>query len=575
MPTARAALWRAVPVLLLLALYWPGLNTWFFQDDFGWLNLRRDVHSARDLGNALFAPKAHGNMRPLGENAYWLGLSSLFGPDPLPFHVTSFLTQAGSLLLLGAIVRRMLHSDWAAFGAQILWTVNIGLAPALGWSSIFNQILSGFFFLLAFYFLLRHVETGHRSDWVAHWIAFVLGLGALEINVVYPAIAAVYAFLYAPALVKRILPMSAVSATAVLVHFHFAPAASSGAYAPRIDARVFSTAWTYWRWALGPVPLWTALLLSLAVCGLIGWAIQRKRYVVLVCLAWFLLPLLPYLPLPEHRMDYYLAVPAIGLAMLGAFAIAQWRQLGVAGRVVAAICLAVYAAASARAAVTVTNWQYARGERVADLVLGVAGVRRSAPREIVLLENIDNDLFSSAIADLPFRALEIPRVYLAPGSGHALYELPAAIARRALDAGRAQVYRFDRDRLHRTSGAELPREDAPHLINLADSVFQDYFGTGWREVPGGYREMNGRAAVRIGAPRSSAEHLYIGVFETRNLSLRVQANRVELPVTLEARGNDLTEYRATLPPAFIGSREIDVTLQSDRSPLLFGYLQVR
>jgi hypothetical protein len=66
-----ARLARAVAVVL----YWPGLTTWFYQDDFGWLNLRHDVHSARDLAVALLAPKAHGNMRPLGENAYWLGLA--------------------------------------------------------------------------------------------------------------------------------------------------------------------------------------------------------------------------------------------------------------------------------------------------------------------------------------------------------------------------------------------------------------------------------------------------------------------------------------------------------------------
>ena len=575
MPTARAVLWRAVPVAILLALYWPGIDTWFFQDDFGWLNLRHDVHSAGDLGRALFAPKAHGNMRPLGENAYWLVLSWMFGAEPLPFHVTSFLTQAASLLLLGAIARRMFGSEWAAFAAQILWTVNVGIAPALGWSSIFNQILSGFFFLLAFYFLLRHVRTGRRSDWAAHWAAFVFGLGALEINVVYPAIAAVYALLFAPSLVKRILPMFLVSAVAVLVHFRFAPAANAGAYAPRVDARLFATVWTYWRWGLGPMPLWMGLFFTAAVCLLIVWALGHKRQVVLVCLAWFLLPLLPYLPLPEHRMDYYLAVPAIGVAMLGAFAIAHWREFPITGRALAALCTAVYLGASARGAVAVTNWQYARGERVADLVLGVEQVHRRAPDQIVLLEGIDNDTFSAAIADLPFRALEIPRVYLAPGSGHLPYELPAAIAHRAVDAGRAQVYRFDGQQLHRVSGVQLPLEQVPHLINLADSVFQDYFGSGWREVAGGYREMTGPASVRIGAPRSAGEHLYIGVFDTGDLHLRVQANGVELPVTLYSRSTDLSEYQAALPPAMSGPGEMQITLETDRTPLLFGYLQVR
>ena len=107
MPQVRNSAWRVLPVLLLFVLYWPGLTTWFYQDDFGWLNLRHHVHSAGDLVGALLAPKAHGNMRPLGENAYWLTLGAIFGAAPLAFHICTFFTQAVSLLLLGSIAQRL------------------------------------------------------------------------------------------------------------------------------------------------------------------------------------------------------------------------------------------------------------------------------------------------------------------------------------------------------------------------------------------------------------------------------------------------------------------------------------
>ena len=102
----RQYAWRVLPLVLLLALYWPGLTNWFYQDDFGWLNIRREVHSVADLGPALFAPRAHGNMRWLGENAYFLGISSLFGVDALPFRIWAFATQIANLLLLGSVVKR-------------------------------------------------------------------------------------------------------------------------------------------------------------------------------------------------------------------------------------------------------------------------------------------------------------------------------------------------------------------------------------------------------------------------------------------------------------------------------------
>ena len=584
MTKARVALERALPVFLLLALYWPAVTAWFFQDDFGWLNLHHDVRSAHDLPGVLFAPKAHGNMRPLGENAYWLILPAIFGANALALHIAAFLTQAASLLLIGDIVRRLTASRLAAFSAQVLWMVNAGLAPALGWSCIYNQVLSGFFFLLAFDFLLRHVESGRPTFWVAQWAAFVLGLGALEINVVYPALACLYALLYARPLFRKVLPMFAVSALVVFVHFHFAPPSASGVYAPVLDARVFSTIWTYWRWVLGPMPLWLTILLTAALCLLIVSAVLRRRYAALFGLAWFLVPLLPYLPLPEHKMDYYLAVPAIGIALLGAFAIADVRTVRTPWQILTAACVLVYLGASLPRASTVARWEHARGERMENLVLGVREVRQLAPQKTILLEGIDTDFFWSGLADLPFRALSIPHIYLAPvefetiQAAHDLlskYVLPPAITRRALDAGTALVYRFDGNMLHRDTSAAVPAEDEPHFVNIADDAFRDYLGSGWSEGPHDVRSMNGTASVRIGGPLRAADHLYIGVFETRDFHLSVTANGVELPVERAFRNLDLSEYRAALPSAAMNWKSMQVSLGADRAPVLFGYVEVR
>ena len=134
----------------------------------------------------------------------------------------------------------------------------------MGWSSIYNQVLSAFFFLLAFHFLLRHIETGRRVHEIAHWTAFVLGLGALEINVVYPALAALHVAFHKPPYLKRILPMFALSLAAVLMHFYFAPPPHSGVYAPRVDAAIVATLWTYWRWVLGPMPAIGAAIVAVS-----------------------------------------------------------------------------------------------------------------------------------------------------------------------------------------------------------------------------------------------------------------------------------------------------------------------
>jgi len=589
------------PLLLLLILYWPSLTTWFFADDFGWLNLRHDVASIGDLPRALLAPKAHGNMRPLGENLYWLGLSSVFGVDPLPFHICAFVTQAASLLLLGAIVGRLAKSRVAAFAAQLLWLVNCGLAPSLAWSSIYNQILCAFFLLLAFYLMLLYAETGRRALWMGQWIAFALGLGALETSVVYPALAAVYAFLFAPKLLKKVLPMFVLSALAIWAHYRFAPFPSGGVYAPRLDFRLFDTFWTYWTWALGPVrsaafgwmhcgwAIGLTALITVGAAALLVGSLYRREYAGVFGLAWFAISLAPYLVLPDHKMDYYLAVPSIGLAIAGAWAADRARQCGAIWQIAAALPLAAYLGTSLTASASMARWTHDRAEKVESLALGVEEVHASKPSSLILLDGIDTDLFWSGIADLPFRAMEIPGVYLAPGSETRIqapadllskYVLPEALARRALDAGGAVAYRFDGQMLHNATARfrqladSAWREEVPRFVNLGDPVFAAYLGAGWQEAVRGYRSMSGAAAFAIGAPRNAAECLYIGVFRTTAFRMSVKVNGAERPVASASKDNDLSEFRITMPPEAAAWKQMEVALSSEE-PLRFGFAEVR
>ncbi len=586
----KRCLFRAIPLLLLLALYWPGLTNWFYQDDFGWLNLRHDVHLFGGLGPALFAPKAHGNIRPLGENAYFLVLSSLFGVEALPFRMVAFATQMASLLLLGSIARRLTGSRAAGFWAQVLWIANSGLAAAMCWTSIYNQILSGFFFLLAFWFFLRYIECGSARDAIGHWAAFVLGLGALETNVVYPAIAAMYALLFARAYLKKILPMFAVSALFVFVHFRFAPPPHDGVYALHFGGQVFATLWTYWMWALGPSRLATALL-TCAVLGLLVWGARARQWAPLFGVAWFVIVIGPYLPLSDHKMDYYLTVPMAGIALVGAAAIMYaWRSKWI-WKAAVAVCVALYLGTSLPAAWTIAHWHHDRGARVEDLVLGVADIHQAQPGKTILLDGIDSDLFWSGIVDLPFRAMEIPHVYLAPGSEARIqapadlavkYILPQALALRAMQDGRAVVYQLDGATLrnvtaqYRAMAEAVWKPETPRFINLGDAAFAEYAGAGWDECADGYRRLRRAATVRIGGPRGPDQRLYIGVFRTTDFRLGVRVDGGDLAADVTQRSGELTELGVLLPAALVGKAEIEVTLSNGNAePLKFGFLEIR
>src|SRR5229473_2357458 len=200
----RRASW-AIPPLFLLAFYWYGLKCWFRQDDFAWLWLTTQVHSWSDFWRAMFEPQAQGTIRPWSERAFFMALYSLFGLNALPFRICVFLTQIANLTLIRSVGERVTGSPAAGFWGALLWAGNTALIPVMTWSAVYNQALCGLFLLLAFYFLLRYIETGGALFNWAQWIVFLLGFGALEINVMYPALAACYTLLCARSHFRRVV----------------------------------------------------------------------------------------------------------------------------------------------------------------------------------------------------------------------------------------------------------------------------------------------------------------------------------------------------------------------------------
>ena len=99
-----AAYWIG-PSLFCLVLYWPGLISWFQQDDFVWLNLPNQAHGWHRLLSTLFHPTVQGTWRPLSERVFFLLFGWMFGADALPYRIWVFLTQFANLVLVRRLRR--------------------------------------------------------------------------------------------------------------------------------------------------------------------------------------------------------------------------------------------------------------------------------------------------------------------------------------------------------------------------------------------------------------------------------------------------------------------------------------
>lgn len=612
MPRLRSAAWWLAPTLLCLAVYWCGIRAWFQADDFAWLGLRMEVTDWHSLLRVLLEPRAQGTIRPWSERAFFLALYSIFGLDALPFRICVFLTQAANLALLASVTRRIAGSRAAGLLAAVFWLSTTAMSQPMVWTSVYNQVLCSFFILLAFYFLLRFLETGRRRYEVLEWAAFLLGFGALELNVVYPALAAAYTLLCARKYFARTLPLFVPSVAYTVLHMRLAPATADPSYILYFDSSIFRTLLTYWAWTVGPARLRTPwntptgwviagiAVLSAALLALVAARLLKADRLPLFCLAWFVIVLAPLLPLRDHLTEYYPFIPAIGLAMLSGYGVAlAWRRPAI-WKVVSASLAAMFLVLTLPAAQASAQWVCRRSRRVEGLVLQERRAHELHPGKVIVLRNVDDELFWMGVLDRPGRLFGA-QVYLAPGSEKLVrshpelgdaneYMLPAEATARALDRDQLAVYDAAGERLRNVT--QVYARDFPHpgdgapprRIDLSNTLMGYVLGPEWYESDGQTRWMPKRATLRIAGPKTPSEKLILrGICPAPPAGITVTAAGVPLAPTLVA--NRRFELSLALPPSLVGVQALPVTLEVSRTVtppgdgrqlgLAFGVIEVR
>ncbi|HTX36236.1 MAG TPA: hypothetical protein VME43_14500 [Bryobacteraceae bacterium] len=587
--------WWVGPCVVCLLAHSHALGTWFRADDFAWLNLAARVQNFHDLPAALFTPRAEGTIRPLGDRGFFLALYTLFGLNALPFHVVALATQFANLALAAWIGARLTGSRAAGWWAAVFWGVNSVLVEPLGWVCVYDQVLWGFFVLVAFQFRLRYLETTQRRYAVCEWIAFLLGFGALELNVMYPALVALYNWSQrARRGLRSTLAMFGVSVAYAAVHLVWAPGPRTGSYAMHFTGSAMRTLWTYVTWSVGPTLLWTPyraprwlpaagvvmVLLGLAVFA----AARRDTRVVWFCLGWYVLALAPVLPLRDHVTEYYPYLALVGLCWLGGWAVAECWRSGGRARVAAAALAAVYAVLVVPRTVAGDAWNYRMSLRVRNLVEGVAGARQRHPREAILLDGVDTDLFYNGVVDHAF-ALLGNQIYLAPGCERAIapfpgkpsaaeFVLPGGMAAKALAEQQAVVYDVRGARLQNITArytVSQAERQAPARVEVAQPLAAYLLGPEWYAPEGNHRWMPRRATLRIAGPAAPGQKLYLDgscppeQLRQGPLAVTVTVDGAELGTRAIAAGPGTFELAFRLPAEALGKPEMSVEIAVSRT----------
>jgi hypothetical protein len=600
----KSVWWWLMPIAFMFWLYNHGLRVWFIDDDFAWLGLRRGVGNFHDLVHALFDPQAQGTIRPWSDRGFFLLFESLFGLDSLPFRICVFVTMAANVALLAWIVRRITRSALAGILAPVFWISNAALIAVMSWNSAFDEALCALFLLLATALFIRWDESGERKYWWWQLVVFVLGFGALEINVVYPALAAAYAlFVAIPERRRRLLvsltPLFGVSVIYFLLHRMAAPLPSGGPYALHLDGRIFQTFGTYWHWSLIP-KVWLdahhsvvreQALFWIVTSGLAYFLVReifRSRHIVLFFVFWFLICLGPLIPLPEHLMDYYLTIPLIGLSAMAACGVANLLEKNARRYWILLLALVILwmlpMIASARAGV---DWWVSNSRQVRTLVLGVAAAEQAHPGKTIVLQGVSGALYNNAVGQSALYAAGFDNVYLAPGSAATIHPdenlaplnklvLGNAIMAHALIREDAVVYSVLGDHLKNITAEWGPKavahisDPAPHRIEAGNPLFAYLVGPQWYPLEAGIRWMPQRASVRLGGPKSARDRLILEGFcpqpqlKHMVLHLSVTVDGIELKNTEIDNPETSFERLFDMPPSLLGKPEVEVAISVDR-----------
>jgi len=622
MKRTLGAAWWLAPPLLFLAVYWEGLWIWFVQDDFAWLGLNLRLQDGPSLWTLLFTPTEHGTLRPFSERGFFVLFYQLFGLNALGFRVWIYLTQIANLVLVAVIVRRLTGSRLAGFLAPIFWMANVAVVTSLSWISAYNEILCGFCLLLAFYLFLRHTDTGQWRYYVAQWIVFILGFGVLELNLVYPCLAASYALCCSRRHLVRTLPMFPVSALYAWVNLQIAPKAAEGPYAMHFDGALPATLGTYWLWApgslllgdvtagdfWGPLGVLAAWAVSLSLLVFLAWRLRQRRWLAGFFLLWFLFVIGPLLPLRDHLSDYYLTLPTIGLAMAGSWAVVSAWEAGGWRRILATALAALYLGTALPVSRFTMRWGLERSLGARHLVLSVGRAQQLHPGKIILLDGVSSDLFWSGVADKPFPLVGAREVYLVPGSEDRIQSAPGTMVAadyvlapgpmlKGLAEQRLVVYSVGEGPLRNITSsfsALAPARWKPELarrVDVGQQLVADQLGEGWHPIEDGYRWMAKQALVRLPGPRSADEKLHVTGYSSAEqvaagpVALSIAVNGVPLSTVEISDGDAKFDFSFALPATLVGTRLMEVRLSVNRtfnSPndprnlgLAFGVLAVR
>jgi hypothetical protein len=334
-------------IFLALIIYLPSVHTFFISDD--WFHLRiSQISSLQEFLNFFKlseTPQSAAFYRPIPTQLFFSTFYSLFGLNPLPYHVLvlSFFTL--SLYLVFKLCSN-LFNEKIALTTTFLYSISATHFSRLYFLSAFQEIVMTIFVILSLLFYVK--KTAFKFIAIS-LIFFILALASKETAVVLPVLLLLIDWKNGKINITRIAPFVLLALIYTILYITNFGLKSEGSYSWDFSPfKAANTLFWYTLWSFGApeflvdyvgsslkilprffeqFPLWSKLIL-LMICstllsafGLIFKNRNLFKKETFFGVIFYLTGILPVLFLPWHKFTLELTLPLIGFCIFLAYLI--------------------------------------------------------------------------------------------------------------------------------------------------------------------------------------------------------------------------------------------------------------
>lgn len=334
-------------IVLSGVLYKDSFTSYFFQDD--WFSFRISLaQSFRDI-LSFFIPRVDViYYRPFGMQIPFFILGSLFGVNPSPFRVISFITHAVNIILVFILIKKLTKTDSIALLASFFYGVSSVHYIPFYWFATYAFISGPTMFFASTILFLLFIQQRRKTCYLFSIIFFIAGILTNELVFTMPLIMFCYLIIFRRInFIKYLTPHFIVILASFAVRFFIFRPPSTGYYQLGLYS-LMNNLEGYLLWSFNwpeemkaqlikfykvnpqfirDFPFYYYIFIStflffiilLIICLIINFLKNKEKYklnFIVFGLVWYLIGLFPVIFFPHHAFAYYLPISLVGLLLI-------------------------------------------------------------------------------------------------------------------------------------------------------------------------------------------------------------------------------------------------------------------